>query len=92
MKISKTVRKFLAIDLLIGVGITVVAWDSLGQEGMAKEFCDQIHLDQCDEIEWEEDDAEDQVEGREAVTREADQVTPWREKATSLPLPDRGNV
>lgn len=58
MKVSEGIKKVIALDLIIGVSIAAVVWNSLGTEGMAAKFCDSIHVDRCDEIDWSEEYAE----------------------------------
>lgn len=48
------VKKFLIADLAIGLLLTVIAWTTLGTEGMAAKFCNLTHAARCDEIEWSE--------------------------------------
>lgn len=55
MRVSDKIKKIIAIDFAIGVILTVVLWNTLGMEGMAAKFCDSIHVDRCDEIEWSEE-------------------------------------
>jgi len=49
------VKKFILLDLTIGLIIAGTMWNSLGAEGMAAKFCDSIHVERCDEIEWSEE-------------------------------------
>jgi hypothetical protein len=55
MQVSDSIKKFIAADLAIGLFITATVWSSLGTEGMAAKFCESIHVDRCDEVEWSEE-------------------------------------
>lgn len=55
MQISKVVKRFLALDLTIGIAITIITWMNLGTEGMAARFCSLTNVERCNEIEWSEE-------------------------------------
>ena len=69
MQLSEVVKKFLAFDLIIGIGITAITWMSLGTEGMAAKFCDLTNAERCDEVEWSEE--HDPGKGRESPQSKA---------------------
>ena len=54
MQVPEVVKKFLALDLIIGVVITIAVWSSVGTEGLAAKFCELTDADRCDEVEWSE--------------------------------------
>ena len=58
MQRSGFLKKIVFVDLLIGLTITAVAWVNLGTEGMAARFCNLVHVETCDEIEWSEEYSE----------------------------------
>ncbi len=53
----KAVKKFLLADLALGLIITGTAWNSVGTEGMAVEYCILTHAEMCDDVEWSEENA-----------------------------------
>lgn len=71
MRISEMVKKYIAIDLVIGALITIGIWTSIGTEGMAAKFCELTAVAKCDEIEWSEEYAPGK--GSSPEPREADQ-------------------
>lgn len=58
MEVSDNIKRLIGLDLAIGIFIATIAWNSLGAEGMAAKFCNSIHVDRCDEIDWSEEYAE----------------------------------
>ncbi|MHC4434244.1 MAG: hypothetical protein ACYTBS_20565 [Planctomycetota bacterium] len=55
MKASGKLRRFLILDLTIGILVAATVWNRLGMEGMAAMFCESIHVDRCDEVDWSEE-------------------------------------
>lgn len=56
MKLSEGIKTYLKLDFAIGILIVAVTWNQLGQEGMARKFCQTTHAEMCDDVDWGDDD------------------------------------
>lgn len=83
-RLATAIKKILAFDLLLGLLIVAMMWNSLGTEGMAAEFCKWAHVERCDEIDWSEehDPNPQKLEEAEAIP-EAPQPPPRKKREST---------